>query len=699
MKTSITACLALSLGSTLLSSHAKDSTPRQHATPTNAIAAGDWASIQEAYQAGRHAIQKGDAGNTAFNPGQQWTTHFDGRGFSTQPASGGWSWGLELKSYGYAGTEISVPDKPVSQSQSTGNRLSYHWNNALEEWFINDARGLEHGFTVKQRPATASSADSTLTFTLQVRGTLSPRVNSIGDGITFQGDTGNTVVTYSGLKVWDADGTVLPAIFAKSNDQVVIHVEDKHARYPLTIDPIAQQAYLKASNTDGNDNFGASVAISGDTVVVGAPMEAGSGKGINPANNNATAGAGAAYVFVRTGGIWTQQAYLKASNSQLGDHFGASVSISGSTVVVGAPNEDGSGLNVNPTNNNSAGNSGAAYVFARSGTVWSQQAYLKASNTGVEDNFGSSTAISGNTIVIGAPDEGGSGKGVNPVSNNSAPRSGAAYVYVRSGSTWTKQAYLKASNTGTSDAFGIAVAISGSTIVVGADYESGSGKGVNPVNNNTAPHAGAAYLFLRTGTTWKQQAYLKAHNTTAEDYFGGAVSISGNSVVVGAWGESGSGKRVNPPDNNNAGMSGAAYVFLRSGTTWKQQAYLKAHNTEMSDNFGSSVAISGNTVLVGAPREAGGGTGINPADSNTKEDSGAAYVFTRSGTTWSLKTYIKAANSGSYDAFGSSVSLGTDGTAIIGAPKEAGGGIGVDPEDDNVLFGAGAAYIFTGTGQ
>jgi len=167
---------------------------------------------------------------------------------------------------------------------------------------------------------------------------------------------------------------------------------------------IAQEAYLKASNTDASDLFGVSIAVAGDTVIVGAFREDSSATGVdgNQANNSADE-SGAAYVFVRSGSSWVQQAYLKASNTEEGDTFGSVVAISGNTIVVGASAEDSSTTGVNGLQaDNSAPGSGAAYVFVRSGSVWTQQAYLKASNTNMNDAFGFSVAVSGDTVVVGA---------------------------------------------------------------------------------------------------------------------------------------------------------------------------------------------------------------------------------------------------------------------------------------------------------
>jgi trimeric autotransporter adhesin len=209
-------------------------------------------------------------------------------------------------------------------------------------------------------------------------------------------------------------------------------VEPEQTRLQELLPSIAQQAYLKASNTDADDRFGFSVALYHDTLAVGALNEDSSIPG-NQNDNNAPS-AGAAYIFVRNGNRWSQEAYLKASTPAFAASFGYSIAISRDTAVVGALGED------------------AAYVFVRNGTNWTQQAFLRGSNTAVEDDFGSSVAISGDTLVVGAQYEGSSAIGVNGNQNdNGAPRSGAAYVFVRTGTNWTQQAYLKASNTGPGD--------------------------------------------------------------------------------------------------------------------------------------------------------------------------------------------------------------------------------------------------------
>ncbi len=351
---------------------------------------------------------------------------------------------------------------------------------------------------------------------------------------------------------------------------------------------IAQQAYIKASNTGGpspgeamdfgyGDNLGWSVAISGDTMVIGALGEDSNATGVNGnQTNNSALNSGAAYVFVRDGKNLVQQAYLKASNTGAGDFFGWSVAISGDTVVVGARNEDSNatGVNGNQTNN-STGDSGAAYVFVREGTNWSQQAYLKASNTGSVDLFGWRVAVFGDTVVVAAPNEDSNATGVNGnQSNNSVTDSGAAYVFVRSGTNWSQQAYLKASNTGgpspgetRGDAFGISVAVFGDTIAIGASEEDSKADGVNGnQSDNSALSSGAVYVFVRNGTAWSQQAYLKASNSDREDDFGWSTALSDNTLVVGAPYEESKAIGVNGNQSDNSALEAdAAYVLCATG--------------------------------------------------------------------------------------------------------------------------------------
>ncbi len=325
-----------------------------------------------------------------------------------------------------------------------------------------------------------------------------------------------------------------------------------------------QQAYLKASNTDSGDQFGYSVSLSGDTLAVGAWYEDSAATGRNgDQSSNAASQSGAVYVFTRSAGVWTQQAYLKASNTDSGDQFGYSVSLSGDTLAVGAWGESGAATGVNgDQSSNSAFLSGAVYVFTRSAGVWTQQAYLKASNTDSGDQFGWSVSLLGDTLAVGSPDESSAATGVNgDQSSNAGTYSGAVYVFTRSAGVWSQQVYLKASNTDNLDYFGSSVSLSANTLAVGSTGDDSAATGVNGDQNNAAAGSGAVYVFARNAGVWNQQAYLKASNTGSNDNFGYSVSLSGDTLAVGAPLESSAATGVNGDQSSNAASgSGAAYV-------------------------------------------------------------------------------------------------------------------------------------------
>jgi hypothetical protein len=475
--------------------------------------------------------------------------------------------------------------------------------------------------------------------------------------------------------------------------------------------------YAKASNTGVDDHFGHSVSLSGDgnTLAVGAYREDSNATGIGEdEGDNSAPNAGAVYVFIRSDTIWTQQAYVKASNTEKYDQFGSSVSLSsdGNTLAVSARSEDSKARGIiGADEDNSAPNAGAVYVFIRSDTTWTQQAYVKASNTDENDYFGDSVSLSsdGNTLAVGARGEGSNATGIDEgEGDNSKSRAGAVYVFIRSDTTWTQQAYVKASNTDANDYFGYKVSLSsdGNTLAVSAIFEGSNAMGIDGgKDNNSTSYAGAVYVFIRSDTTWTQQAYVKASNTNQNDHFGCSVSLSsdGNTLAVGAKYEGSNATGIDgaDEDDNSAQTAGAVYVFIRSesGTTWTQQAYVKASNTDANDHFGYSVSLSsdGNTLAVGAIYEKSNVTGIGgKEDNNSALRAGAVYVFSRSDTTWTQQAYVKASNTGAYDWFGTSVSLSSDGnTLAVGAYQESSNakGIGGD-EDDNSKARAGAVYLY-----
>ena len=464
---------------------------------------------------------------------------------------------------------------------------------------------------------------------------------------------------------------------------------------------LAQQAYIKASNTNADDFFGFAIAISadGDTLVVGARDEDSAATGINGNQaDNSVMDAGAAYVFTRSGTTWSQQAYLKASTAHMvGDWFGSSVALSsdGDTLVVGASSDDGSSLP----------NAGAAYVFVRASNTWSQQARITASNAGVSDMFGSSVAISGDgaTICVGAPFEDSDGTGISTAElDNSDTDSGAAYVFVRNGATWTQSAYVKAFNTEAGDWFGYSMALSndGNTLAIGALYEDGAATGVNgDQTNHTAFHAGAVYTYMRAGNLWSTDAYIKASNTEADDEFGYSIALSGdgNTLGVGAYNESSAATGIDGNQADNSAMnSGAAYLFGRSGTTWSQTAYVKASNTDTADGFGAHMALSPDATMfaVGAPGEDSAATGVDGDQTdNTAANSGAIYVFGTANGAWRQTAYVKASNTDAGDELATPVLATT--TLAASALGEASAATGIDGDQtSNAAPDSGAVYVF-----
>ncbi len=478
--------------------------------------------------------------------------------------------------------------------------------------------------------------------------------------------------------------------------------------------------YVKASNTDSDDRFGGSVALSADghTLVVGARYEASRATGIGGDEaDNSENDAGAVYVFNRDPitGVWAQQAYLKASNAEAGDEFGSRLALArdGNTLAISAIAESSNARGVDgDQSDNSAPDAGAVYIFSRANGSWSQQAYIKASNAEAGDRFGQSVSLAnlGNTLAVAGYDDSNATTIGGDESDNSEDGAGAVYVFTRSGTSWAQQAYIKASNAEAGDHFGYVAALDrdGNTLAVGSTSESSSAKGIGgDESDNSAAKSGAVYIFSRSGAGWAQQAYIKASNAEAGDFFGISVSLAddGNTLAVGAYNEGSQARGVGgDEDDNSANRAGAAYVFQRSGSTWTQDAYIKASNAEAGDVFGTSIALSGdgNILAVGAYLEEGKATGIGGDENDDSVGfslggTGAAYVFTRdASTTWQQQAYVKASNTDVKDYFGGSVALAADGnTLAVGAFGENSKATGVNgDQSDNSADGAGAVYLY-----
>lgn len=385
----------------------------------------------------------------------------------------------------------------------------------------------------------------------------------------------------------------------------------------------------------------------------------------------------------------TKNAYLKASNTRRDAYFSV-VAVDGDTLAVGSWGESSKSTGVNgDASDTSMPEAGAVYVFTRTGTTWSQQAYLKASNTRPSAHFGRNVALSGNTLVVGAPDD-----------PTTAARAGSAYVFVRSGATWSQQAHLRAGYPRADGVFGSTVAIAGDTIAVGSYGESSAATGIDGDETNaTLPYAGAVFVFVRTAGNWARQAYLKASNTRTFASFG-AIGLSGDTLAVGAPGDpSGAAGVDGDPFDTSTPNAGAVFVFTRTGAQWSPSSYLKASNPRRTAHFGASVKVFGDTIGVGSPDETSGATGVDGDQTNaTSTAAGAAYVFARSGNTWSQQAYLKASNTRASAIFGAATAIGQD-TFVVGASGDSSRGTHVDGDQtDGALPRAGAAFVFTRSG-
>ena len=368
---------------------------------------------------------------------------------------------------------------------------------------------------------------------------------------------------------------------------------------------------LLASDGAAGDRFGWSVSVSGNTAVIGAKWDDDNGDS-----------SGSAYVFVRDGDAWTQQAKLLPSDGAGFDRFGDSVSIHGDTAVISAPEDNDNGTD-----------SGSAYVFVRDSSSWTQHTKLLPSDGGGNEYFGSSVSVDNDTIVIGA---------------ELHDWIGSAYVFVRDGGVWTQQAKLLPSDGAYADYFGISVAVNGDTAVIGADWDDDNGD-----------KSGSAYVFVRDGSTWTQQAKLLPSDGFRSAYFGYSVAISGDTAVIGAYQDA----------HNNS--SGAAYVFVRDGGTWIEQATLRPDDSGYGDYFGFDVSINGDTAVVGSYRHDDNGT-----------NSGATYVYVRDNGVWTKQAKLLPSDGAEDDSFGVAVSVSGN-TAVVGALED----------DDNGSF-SGSAYVF-----
>jgi len=379
---------------------------------------------------------------------------------------------------------------------------------------------------------------------------------------------------------------------------------------------------LLASDAVADAAFGGGVCLDGNTAIIGAPGDDDNGHW-----------SGSAYVFIWDGTSWTEQAKLLPSDGGAVDaQFGGYMDLDGDTAVIGAFWDDDNGLH-----------SGSAYVFTRTGTMWTEQQKLLPADGVVDMQFGIAVDLDGDTVLIGANRD-----------DDNGIRSGSAYVYTRSGNTWMQQAKLIASDGAEEERFGIDVGLEGDTAMIGSE------------TSDNGNYSGSVYVFTRIGTTWTEQQKLLASDGAEADWFGFTIALDGDTALFSA-----------ALDDDNGGQSGSAYVFTRTGTTWMQEAKLLPSDGAANDHFSdSAVALDGSTALIGAYM-----------DDDMGSASGSAYVFTRTGTTWTQQQKLLASDGAVGDWFSLyGVALDAD-TAIIGAYQN----------DDNGTS-SGSAYVFTKSG-
>lgn len=571
-------------------------------------------SLLAAMDVEQYAVDRVGEGASAGNPANRLRMNFCGKGLRLESAIADESWGSEwsLESFGYGEQQIPAQEGKLWASGARVEILRAE--QGITEWFENRVNGMEHGFTLTSAPQGRANG-TPLRLVIGIAGDLKARTDGELDLVLMDRD-GMDVLRYENLKVWDADGKILSAVMRMGKaDMLWIEVNDDGASYPVTIDPtFISETKLLAPDGDAGDSFGWEVAIDGNTAVIGAYRD----------DVGTTVNQGSVYVFTGSGTDWTFQQKLTSSDGTEGDDFGTAVSIQGDTILVGA--------SIKRIGDNTQ--QGKAYVFTRSGTVWTEQQGLLAGDGGIRDHFGSSVSLDGDYAVIGAKTD---------------VLKGSAYIFMRSGDTWTQQQKIFPADGTDSDDFGESVAISGSTVVIGA----------SGALNSSIIDRGAAYIYERNGGFWSLQRKLSL--PVKGSGFGADVSISGETVVVFK-------RRVLP-----------AYVFVRNGTTWTEQQQLSP-----VDEFGRVVgsasklsgAISGDTVAFGFDQ---GNVGNNPGQDSV-------FIFERSGPTWTQSQRLIATDGLDGDSLGWSVAI--SGRAVIS------GAIGDDGDGEEPRRSQGSAYIF-----
>jgi trimeric autotransporter adhesin len=578
-----------------------------------------------------YVVQVQDGRAQVENSQQRFAAEFTSDGVEVR--AGRERWRMALSGYGYGSALKAVEHV---NPHIGFNRIEYR-RGSMTEWYVNGPAGLEQGFAIKQAPARKVHGQP-LTVALALSGDLEALADAGETSLTLRANKdGAAVLRYAGLTASDARGRELPSHLEIKNNRLLLKVDDHRARYPVVIDPWVELATLHASGSKSDDEVGWSVAMSGDTVIVGSPGSF-SAKGL-------------AYVFVKPKNGWKDMKQIaRLSTSDGGDcrpgfcGFGYSVAVSGDTIMIGAPSASLNGTIL----------VGAVYVFSRPTNGWKTTSKFNAKlvgSTTENAGFGGSVAMSNGTAVAGAAGE------------------DAAYVFVRPKSGWkgllSPAAQLTVLGGSRGDAFGFSVSVSGDTVVAGAPLANSSGI------FGTNSYTGEAYVFVRPTNGWSnmtQTASLVASDGRDGDALGWSIAISGDTVVAGAY---------KAPHEGGAGP-GVTYLFAKSAGGWKdmfQTAELTASDGSPGDAFGISVSISGNTILIGAPYAF---VGSNSAQ-------GAAYLFVepKGGWTDMHETAKLAVSTGkANDNFGFSASI--DGKEVVGGAPYA-----------SVTFARqGAAFVF-----
>jgi hypothetical protein len=466
----------------------------------------------------------------------------------------------------------------------------------------------------------------------------------------------------------------------------------------------AQEAYIKAANASAQDYFGWSVAVSGDTIAVGALAEDSNQTTITsnaPSNDDPTGsgvnatGSGAVYIYEKETTGWAAKFFIKAANAGAGDSFGSALALSGKKLLVGVPYEDSNETTVRndgtASADDSATDSGAAYLFERGATTWTLSSYIKAANATSQYQLGSAVSLSEDTLAISSSGESSNQTTItNGTSitntNNSANQSGAVYVYrqnTTSGIGWQQEAYIKAANAEANDQFGQSLSLSGNALAVGALNEDSISNtitnGTTASADNTSSDSGAVYIFRRSNSTWAMEAFIKAGNNDADDRFGQVLDLASETLAVGAVMESSSQNSITngtlSSSDNSLVQSGAVYVYQHAGTAWTQEAYIKPSNAGADDQFGIALNLSGDTLAVGAYREDSNQStltnGSAASTDNSSDDSGATYIFRNRNRMFSPDVWITGKTQNSI-SFAWADALGGSNFQVKVAPAESG---------------------------